>query len=85
MKVRATVLITIRQEWEIDLPEEEIETFSSSSLSDEEVDSRLPVMDAAIETIERSVEALTPTNGTNTEFLSQKFEDIETQIHLWNK
>ena len=85
MKVKATVLITIRQEWEIDIPKEEIEIYTSTSLSDEEIDNRLPVMDKAIETIEQSVEALTPTNGSNTEFLNQKFENIETQIHLWNK
>ena len=85
MKVKATVLITIRQEWEIDIPKEEVEIYTSTSLSDEEIDNRLPIMDRAIETIERSVEALTPTNGSNTEFLNQKFEDIETQIHLWNK
>lgn len=85
MKVKATVLITIRQEWEIDIPKEEVEIYTSTSLSDEEIDNRLPVMDKAIETIEKSVEALTPTNGSNTEFLNQKFEDIETQIHLWNK
>lgn len=80
--IRATVVIQITQEWNIDIPEKEIEIFTSPTLSDEEVDAKLPFMDVAIDTIEKSVSALTPLDGKNTKFISQKFEDIETQIHL---
>ena len=82
MKVKATVIIQITQEWEIDIPEEEIKVFTSTSLSDEEIDDKLPSMDTAIDTIELSVQALTPKNGNKVKFIDQKFEDIETQIHL---
>lgn len=85
MKVKATVLMVIKQEWVLDIPKEEVKIFTSASLRDDEIDNLLPVMDKAITTIEKSVEALTPTSGLNTKFISQKFEDIETQIHLWKE
>tara|TARA_B100000963_G_C22574184_1_gene647570 strand:- start:909 stop:1163 length:255 start_codon:yes stop_codon:yes gene_type:complete len=82
MKVKATVIIQITQEWEIDIPKEEIEIFTSTSLSDEEIDGKLPTMDTAIDTIELSVQSITPNNGNNVKFISQKFEDIETMFNL---
>ena len=85
MKVKATVLMVIKQEWVLDIPKEEVKIFTSASLRDDEIDNLLPVMDKAITTIEKSVEALIPTSGLNTKFISQKFEDIETQIHLWKE
>lgn len=83
--IRATVIVRITQQWDITIPEGEIEAFTSPLVSDEDVEGQLPIMDAAIDAIEHSVGALIPADGNNTKFINQRFEDIFCDLNLETK